>query len=178
MAPEMTRHFNLWGNTTTNPFGFGACQDSTEWSVEFQLLMDFINNRPQFARLNVQNEWNLPNQVDITLDVQPSGAGKILMNTIYPDSFPWAGVYFNGVPVTMTASAISGYKFSHWSSNLQLTNPVYTSIITLNVPSNESFTANYIPIDKNMNIYPNPSDHEFNVLIQVPEDGQVDPLLG
>ncbi len=174
MAPEMTRHFNLWGNPTTNPYGFGACQDSTEWAGEFQLLMDFIYDRPQYARQWVQNEWNLPNQVSVVLDVQPAGAGKILMNTIYPDSFPWAGVYYNGVPVTMTATAFNGYKFSHWESSIQLPDPVYTGVLTINVPASELFTAYYVPIDKNMNVYPNPSDHEFNVLIQVPENGQVE----
>ncbi|MCC7301356.1 MAG: CotH kinase family protein [Bacteroidia bacterium] len=177
MAPEMPRHFSLWGIPNSNPFGMGPCLDSSDWAFEFSLLMDFINDRPQYARYWVQQEWNLPNQVRVTLDVDPAGAGNILMNTIYPDSFPWAGIYFNGVPVSMTAAAFPGYKFSHWTSDVQLSSPVYTNAIRLNVPSNESFTAHYLPINVDMQVYPNPSDHEFNVLITVPEDAQVEVVV-
>lgn len=174
LAPEMTRHFAIWGIPNTNPFGMGPCLDSTDWAFEFQLLMDFINDRPPYARQWVQSEWNFPNQVDVTLETSPQGAGRIKMNTIYPDSLPWTGVYFNGVPVSMTATAFPGYKFSHWISDQQLTNPVYTGKITLNVPANETFTAYFTPISASMSVFPNPSSHEFNLVIRVPENAQVE----
>ena len=170
----MSRHFAKWGTLNSNPFGMGPCLDSSDWAFEFQLLMDFIYDRPSYARNWVQAEWNLPNQVNVTIDEEPAGAGSVLLNTIYPDSFPWEGVYFNSVPITLSAAAKPGYKFSHWTSSVSLAQPVYTGVITLNVGVNETFVAHYVPIDQNMNVYPNPSDHEFNVMIQVPENAQVE----
>ncbi len=171
LAPEMTRHFSLWGLPT--PL-FTTCMDSTEWSVEFSNMMDFINQRPPIARNYIQAEWSLPNQVDITLQTEPAGAGRIKMNTIWPDSLPWTGVYFNGVPVTMTAVPSPGYKFSHWQSPVQVTTPFLNTSMTLNVPVSESFTAYFIPLENQLAVFPNPSDNEFNIQFSVPENSQVD----
>ena len=61
-----------------------------------------MDSRPFYAFNQIRSQFSLVKQVDITLDVNPAGTGKIKLNTILPDSLPWIGTYFDGVPVTMT----------------------------------------------------------------------------
>lgn len=173
MLPEMGRHFALWGNPNTNPYGFGSAYNVPMWQSELNALAAFITQRPPAARNFVQAEWNLAGQVDVTLDVFPPGSGYIKMNTIVPDSFPWTGVYFNGVPVTMTAYPYPGYKFSYWQSPNFVSTPSYSPGLTLNVSANEPFTANFIVMDFDLVVYPNPSSDKFNLTMNVPEEKQV-----
>ena len=54
-------------------------------------------------------------QNTITLNVLPEGAGVIKISTIIPETYPWTGVYYNYVPVVVSAIANTGYQFSAWS---------------------------------------------------------------
>jgi hypothetical protein len=173
MLPEMARHFGKWGIPNSNPFGMGSSLNVPMWENAFDSLMFFISVRPLFARYFVIQEWNLNGTVDVTLDVFPPGAGYIKMNTIVPDSLPWTGVYFDGVPVTMTAVANPGYVFKEWTSPNLVQNPHRQNSLTLNVNQNEPFTAYFREIDNSLSVYPNPSDGIFNILVKLPEDGQV-----
>ncbi len=128
---EMPRHIARWGG------------DFNSWyqiNVEASLI-GFINGRPQPARDHIEQEFSLNKQVSVTLDVYPEGAGTIKISTIIPDSFPWAGIYFDGVPVTLTAYPNPGYEFSFWQSLNLVPNPDYNPSITLNIDTNEVFTA-------------------------------------
>lgn len=94
------------------------------WGLDGRL--GWNNARLQGARDVVQNHFSLPDQVNITLDVQPAGAGRIHISTLTPEEaeYPWTGVYFDGVPVRITAIANDGYTFSHWGENALFGNPL------------------------------------------------------
>lgn len=72
------------------------------------------------VRNHIESNFNLVKQVDITLDVFPAGAGKIQISTVSPATYPWKGVYFDGVPVKITAIANPGYSFLHWGKTCSL----------------------------------------------------------
>ncbi|HPF91008.1 MAG TPA: CotH kinase family protein, partial [Flavobacteriales bacterium] len=65
--------------------------------------------RTPVVRDDIQQFFGLPRQVDVTLNVIPEGAGTIHISTLHPDTYPWEGVYFDGVPVGITAEAAPGY---------------------------------------------------------------------
>lgn len=104
-------------------------------------LISFINNRQVPARNHIEQYFNLNKQVNVTLNVYPEGAGTIQISTIVPDSLPWTGVYFDGVPVTITAIPNPGYQFSFWQSINMVPNPNSNLALTLNIDTNDAFTA-------------------------------------
>ena len=173
MEPEMARHFNLWGVGPITIFGIvdvGRATDIPSWKFELNLLKNFLLNRPAFARLNIQNNFSMVKQVGVTLDVSPAKAGEIHINTITPDSLPWTGIYFDGNPIQITASAKPGYRFKYWQSNTILTDPVYTESLDLNVYTNDQFTAYFEPIDHQLTAIPNPAYDMVTVNISIPEE--------
>ncbi len=123
MANDMVKHFNKWGGSTS------------AWNSDISSMESFINARPAKMRGFIQSEMGLNSQVTLTLNVSPAGAGKILISTVIPKSYPWSGVYFKGNPVTITAIANPGYSFDHWHSNVAFTTN------NTNVSVNKNFTA-------------------------------------
>jgi len=128
---EMPRHMLRWGG------------DMNVWlqlNIDASLI-SFIVGRNAPARDHIEQVFSLNKQVSVTLNAFPEGAGTIKISTITPDSLPWAGIYFDGVPVTLTAYPNPGYEFSFWQSINLLQTPDYNQSITLNIDTNESFTA-------------------------------------
>ena len=102
-------------------------------------LHDFMNDRPSMARGYVDDQFGV-SQNTVTLNVFPTEAGVIKISTIFPDAYPWDGVYFNGVPVEVTAIANPGYAFQNWSGESSSPN----NSVTLNLSgSTTSITANF-----------------------------------
>lgn len=133
--PEMSKEFGRWGDPNNIPqqmFNFG--------SNHITLRNQFIQ-RTAFVRNHIVSNFGLPNLVNVTLDVFPAEAGSVQISTINPETLPWQGVYFNGVPIVITAIPAQGYSFSHWAANgliADTLNPVFQD--TLNT-ENVSFIA-------------------------------------
>ncbi|HLG35315.1 MAG TPA: CotH kinase family protein, partial [Bacteroidia bacterium] len=180
MQPEMARHFQLWGNFDSLPQPYplfypllGLSSDVPTWEQNIDTVKMFMDSRPYYAFNQLQIQFSLVQQVDVGLNVYPAGAGTIKLNTIYPESFPWSGIYMEGVPVTMTASPNTGYKFSHWQSPSLIASPNSNSSVTLNITHGENFTAYFELPDLSFDVYPNPFDETFTVYFQLPEEAQV-----
>jgi hypothetical protein len=147
-------------------------------------MNDYINNNELFkddllcrseqVRNEIENIYNLPKQVDLEIDVFPSGAGKIKVNSITPSNYPWEGIYFDGIPVTLTAVANPGYIFSNWSENeiiSNVLNPIVNDTLTFNV---NSLTAFFTPDETGIEdlanneimLAPNPVNGSFQVALK------------
>ncbi|MDZ4759368.1 MAG: lamin tail domain-containing protein [Bacteroidota bacterium] len=120
MDNEMLREYMRWSTQTT----------LATWNANLQNMYNFIDARPTYARKYIQSNFNLINQDTLTLVVSPANAGRIKISTIIPTKYPWKGVYFNGVPVTVTAIANPGYTFNYFT-------------IGSTKDSNQSITQNY-----------------------------------
>ncbi len=132
IEPEMPRQFMRW---PTN--------NMTGWNNSIQNMRDFINIRQDYHRQHIVEAFSLNKTVDITLDASPAGAGYVHISTITPDSLPWTGVYFDGVPVTITAIPRPGFTFVNWQSSSVTVPGVTNKAITLNVNTDNTFTANF-----------------------------------
>jgi len=162
IEPEMPMHFNRWGNTMQG------------WYDEiYNVVMPYVEGRPAYALQYVQDTFQLKQQVQLTLDVWPPQAGVIRLNTITPQDYPWNGIYFDGVPVTMTIIPNPGFTFSEWQSdNIQITGNRNVTI-TLNVDRQNKFTAFFRSADgNNLNIYPNPAQHSVSAGFILDKDGE------
>lgn len=132
---EMPKQFARWGNPN-----------------ELQVNMNnFINNhitykqeinaRNQLVRNFIENNFQMTNQVNVGLSTYPENAGFIKINTIFPDSLPWTGVYFNGNPIKITAFANPGYEFLYWDTNAVMNQIDTNETLTINVEEHAFFRA-------------------------------------
>jgi hypothetical protein len=137
--PEMAAEFARWGNS-----------NMAAYTRNHETLRSELEIRSGYVREDLQSHFGLTRQVEVTLDVQPEGAGQIRISTIAPVNYPWQGIYFSDNPVKITALANPGYKFSNWSANSpagDLQNPEFTvdfsgstaSITAYFEASNENF---------------------------------------
>ena len=66
-------------------------------------LLDDFEVRSLYVRNHIWNNFDLDGKVDIEIHIEPTRSGKVHLNTIDIYDPAWEGVYFDGVPVTMTA---------------------------------------------------------------------------
>lgn len=163
---EMPNEFMRWGDPNNIPGQMNNFQNN------HLVLLDQLSLRTEQVRNYIKNDFGLPKQVDLTLDVFPAGAGKIHISTIEPDTYPWDGVYFDGLPVKIEAIANAGFHFLHWGNNALLTNilnSVFLDTLSINAVN---FTAFFdvnvsAPIVTNaptdFSVFPNPAKSNLNL---------------
>jgi hypothetical protein len=165
---EMANEYTRWGGPKVPAQLAQFASDSHTFERELVCRTAQVRN-------HIKNNFNLPKQVDITLAVYPAGAGKIHISSITPTTYPWTGVYFDGVPVKIEALANAGYYFSHWGNNAQLADTLNRTFLdTLN--SALTFKAyflalpNFLPtvseVDANFSVYPSPAEDQITILSQ------------
>jgi hypothetical protein len=160
---EMVNEFMRWGDPGNIPGQMMA------FTGNHLTLQQQFMQRTEQVRNHIQNNFSLPNQVNLTLDVIPAGAGKIHISTITPDIYPWDGVYFNGIPVSITAEAAPGYYFSYWENNGLIADTLNAHFLdTLNAESirftavfgEEHVGASQLTADAtDFSLYPNPAEN-------------------
>jgi hypothetical protein len=161
MVPEMEKEYARWGDP----------------DHILQQMMAFLSNHMEFrfqlsertaqVRNHILSNFGLPNQVDLTLTVYPEGAGKIRISTITPGSYPWQGIYFNGIPVKIEAFAAEGYNFRHWGNNSLIhdtLNAVFLDTLNTGAISFDAYFEEYatpapgIEQPNGFSLYPNPAN--------------------
>ena len=124
IAPEIGGHMDRWQTITA---------DDYDWLIDWET--DFANQRPNFQRTHIRNKFAIAANIDATLNVSDAAAGFIHINTIdvkdgtpgiVGNPYPWTGVYFSNIPVTMTAVPNPGFVFSHWTGASTSTNATIT----------------------------------------------------
>jgi CotH kinase protein/Chitobiase/beta-hexosaminidase C-terminal domain/Secretion system C-terminal sorting domain len=157
---EMPNEYARWGSGTI------ASQMAT-FTNNYNTFRSELICRTTEVRNHITNELNLPKQVTITLNTMPANGGKIEISTITPTTYPWKGVYFDGVPVQLKAIANNGFTFLDWNANAILTdtlNPIFLDTLSSNLTFTANFKAipNYIqPVENFTNyftLYPNPAE--------------------
>ncbi|MBE0639535.1 MAG: CotH kinase family protein [Bacteroidales bacterium] len=169
MVLEMPDEYARWGDPNNIP---GQMEVFTNNHLEFQSQ---LSQRTNQVRNHLQSHFNLPGQVEVILNVYPENAGKIKISTVTPDSYPWQGVYFDGIPVKIEALPEDGFIFLEWGNNgliNNILNPVFLD--TLNTGAqNIAFDAYFEelttsvtkPADRSeFSIYPNPAKNLLSII--------------
>ena len=133
LMPELPRQLLLWG------YGPLGEQLSTFTDYRSALRNDF-EVRSGYVRNQINSAFSLNGKVDITLECSPPGAGRIKISTLTIFDMPWSGIYFDGVPVQITAEPNTGYTFSHWGNSPFITDTLLSTFLS-NISSDEIFTA-------------------------------------
>lgn len=142
IEPEIAQQYNRWAA----PYSFA-------WWLESQNVLEtFAMERPDFQREHIRAKFGISNDINATLDVNDDTNGYVKINTINITSetpgvsanpYPWTGIYFHNIPVTLTAIPLEGFTFSHWSGDVDSTD----AEITYTPTGNFSVTANFIPTE-------------------------------
>lgn len=111
MVAEMPNEFARWGDPNHVPEQMAA------FAANHDVFQQQLSLRSTQVRNHLQQHFLLSNQVDVTLEVKPEGAGQIRISTVTPEVYPWQGIYFNGVPVRIEAMAFGSNAFKNWTPN-------------------------------------------------------------
>jgi uncharacterized repeat protein (TIGR02543 family) len=140
LAPEVPEQSARWAEPI----------DIEDWNYFITTQTNFANARPAIQRDHIRLQFGITSNINATLNVSNTNHGFIKMNSvaisegtpgINSNPYPWAGVYFNGIPVKLKAIAKPGFIFSGWSGASISTNPE----ITVTPTADYSITANFIP---------------------------------
>ena len=133
-----------------------------DWHQDIDAMRAFGEARPEFVRQHLQDEFELGEEVTLTVDVSDASAGYVQVNSVRltPSSagvdeevYPWSGVYFDDLPVHLMARANPGYRFVEWrGADL----PSGQSIV-VDLDRSTSITAVFEPYDG-----PVPSAHPLS----------------
>lgn len=184
----MKEHIERWNPQNEQFLSFHPVSSYYKWESNVDEMITFAEHRPYWVRNHIQDRFNAGEQNMLLLTVSDSTHGYIKLNSIDINSatdgieasnpYPWSGIYFKNVPVILTAIPKAGYKFSHWSGEIEDT----SSKIILNLERDMYVKANFvldtqgedslIVVETQRNdimIYPNPFIDKVNILADIYE---------
>jgi len=115
IEPEMAEHISRWNRPMG---GFDGWQNRIDND-----LITFVRDRPGHARQHLKDFFDIEDEHELTVDVSDPSLGRVRVNSISitaetpgieTNPWPWTGIYFENIPVTLTAEPLPGYRFSHW----------------------------------------------------------------
>ena len=135
IAPEMPQHTQRWGGSVT------------QWQNNVQKIRNFITTRNSIMDAGLRNCWDLTGPYDLVIDAEPEGVGKVQINSLELNSFPWDGDYFGGVDVKLSAIETSPYfEFDRWVlKNHEVTPSDTMKDVRLSLIMGDSVTALFKP---------------------------------
>ena len=125
ILPELAEQIERWE----------APVDMADFNFYYGFQQEFATERPAIQRNHIRSKFTIPANIDATLDVSDATRGYIRMNTIdikqgtdnvAANPYPWTGVYFSGIPVTLAAVPNPGYVFTHWEGAVNSMSNVIT----------------------------------------------------
>lgn len=116
---EIPAHYQRWG------------VDPSQMDYYVEVMKEFAEFRPNFAKDHIKNQFDLPNFHAISILNYNIEEGFVRVNNnlkIQQDS--WTGDYFETVPITLKAVPEAGYEFSHWGGGYNATETTITIDLT------------------------------------------------
>ena len=176
IAPEMPGHVARWGGSVA------------EWEGNVQAIRDFINERCVAIQEGLVDCYELEGPYDVTFNVDPPLSGKIRINSITPDTYPFSGIYYGGVPTELAPLPEPDWVFSHWEvfSTNSILPSTTDSLVTVDIQAADSIVAHFVPptrYDILLDVFPRGSASirfdgttytEFPTLVSAPEDVPMD----
>lgn len=140
-TPLMPDHIVRWG----------APASMNSWNQNVDVVKSFVLQRPPFYRDHVRALYGAAlADFNLVVDVSGSSQGFVKVNTIdiapstvgiNANSYPWTGIYFQTIPVQLSAVPKDGFHFVRWEgpNGTTNTNPVLT--ITATTSAAQSYKA-------------------------------------
>jgi hypothetical protein len=97
-----------------------------QWQSNIDVMIEFSNERSFYQRNHILEKFEIESTLSVQLNVSDEEHGFVKINTIeiipttpgvQENPYPWSGIYFKSIPITLKAIAKPGYVFSHWSGD-------------------------------------------------------------
>jgi hypothetical protein len=98
----------------------------SDWESNVQQLRDFARDRPDYVRQHMIECFGLDGLQQLTLAPPVAGRGSVAVNDLVLEGLPWQGVYFQGLPLKLSAVPSPGYRFAGWDPRTLPQAPVIT----------------------------------------------------
>ncbi|HET6990686.1 MAG TPA: gliding motility-associated C-terminal domain-containing protein, partial [Bacteroidia bacterium] len=132
ITPEMPAQCARWGGNMAT------------WQSNVTTMRTYIQTRCTAIQTGMLGCYNLTGPYNVTLEVQPVGAGTIDCNSLHLDQFPWNAQYFGGIPIIlMTAPTAPQYTFDHWELTSTATPSTTVDSININLTGPDHIIAVY-----------------------------------
>jgi hypothetical protein len=82
-------------------------------------MREFASYRVPYMRTFIDQQFSNPGTATLKMTTSPLQSGNIQLNTLLLASFPWEGIYFNHIPVRITARPNPGYRFVRWQGPVE-----------------------------------------------------------
>ncbi len=115
--------------------------DYNNWNYEVNKLKTFASERPAYYWQYLGEAMDFDGNNTITLETFPASGGKIKLNSIVPNSYPFNGFYYNNIAIKLKAIPNPGYKFVRWEGDINSTKPQLEYKINQNYIHNAIFEA-------------------------------------
>lgn len=104
LDPEMPRQFEMYP---------GTYDDWLNYYID--RMHTYIQERPYYARLFMDNYFQLGGEAGISITSNYPTESKISLNSLDDIQLPFEGFYFQGIPIKLTANSTNvGLIFDHW----------------------------------------------------------------
>ncbi len=116
----------------------GSNASVNQWHKTIDILRYFAEKRPDYVRDHIVDYFDLNGIANVTL-LTNDNMGHIVINSIaitketpgIENPTAWTGIYFQGVPITLTAIPQPGYRFLRWEGIQGIDPTIETITITL-----------------------------------------------
>jgi len=116
-----------------------------DWEKHIDVMRDFARERPAKLRRHLSDHFKLSDHRMITIYNSHPSRGVVRVNSITIDRMQWSGVYFDDVPVKLTAQPERGFRFMGWSGGINSGE----SDISINPRLVQAVSARFEPIESN-----------------------------
>jgi hypothetical protein len=106
--PEMPRHIARWSGTGN------AIPSINAWLDNIESVRTFLTRRSTHVRSHVRAYFGLAEAHSLEVRTDPPNGGRIKVNSLLLDSFPWTGAYFPGVPLSVDVLPAPDFRFVGW----------------------------------------------------------------
>lgn len=131
IEPEMPRHIERWGGQfdedSSETWMRPTVSSMDEWYAFVDEIRTFARLRPAVAEQYLSEFFDVHGRSKLSLRTDRAGSGTILFYGRPVRPAGHEGVYFDGVPVHLTAQPAAGMEFSHWQVVGNTQHPLHAS---------------------------------------------------
>jgi hypothetical protein len=171
LAPVIQRHIDRW-NTP---------RDVQSWRTGFDKMRDYVNERRDYLMDDLATRLGFTDRHVLTLDVSSRFHGQLEVNSLQINEqlpgvsntvYPWTGIYYQDLPVTVTAHALPGYRFVRWEETGETT-PTIVVHADVDLSRTAIFERDYSQLLSGFSLLPNPVRRGQDVFIREAEPVEV-----
>ena len=96
---------------------------TANWAASVDELRTFARQRPDFVRQHMVEGLDTTGTIRITINPPADDCGTAAINGWIPDQLPWSGIFFKGVPISVTAVPNPGCSAIGWATSDLLQTP-------------------------------------------------------